>query len=237
MTERRDSAVVQSIDRISIGPSALEWDGHALTVHIDEWAVPLPRKVRGTLRVVPDALNAHRFQLDSAGRHLWCPIAPSARVEAKLSAPGLAFSGHGYIDSNWGTEPLEAGFTHWDWSRADLVDGAGLLYDAFERDGTNRQLALHFKNDGSFESLAPPPRQKLKNCPIWRMPRTTLAPDTVSPRIIRTQEDTPFYSRSWLQTEFLGEPTLAVHESLDLDKFSSPIIRTMLPFRMPRRLF
>ncbi|MEL6744115.1 MAG: carotenoid 1,2-hydratase, partial [Pseudomonadota bacterium] len=60
---------------------------------------------------------------------------------------------------------------------------------------------------------------------------------SVKPKIKTTQEDTPFYSRSWMQTEFLGEPTLAVHESLDLNKFANPIIRALLPFRMPRRYF
>lgn len=237
MTERRNDVVHQAMNTIAIGPSSLKWDGNALTIHIDEWAVPLPRKVRGTLRVIPTGLNTQTFALDDAGRHQWCPIAPSARVEADLSAPNLQFSGHGYIDSNWGTEPLEAGFTHWDWSRASLNEGAGLLYDAFQRDGTNRQLALHFQKDGSFKNIPPPPRQRLKNCPIWRMPRTTLAQASIAPKIKATQEDTPFYSRSWMETEFLDEPTLAVHESLDLNKFANPIIRTMLPFRMPRRTF
>jgi carotenoid 1,2-hydratase len=33
----------------------------------------------------------------------------------------------------------------------------------------------------------------------------------------------------------LGELREGVHESLDLDRFRSPVVQAMLPFRMPRR--
>ena len=59
------------------------------------------------------------------------------------------------------------------------------------------------------------------------MPRS--APDGAKLR--ETLEDTPFYSRSRIEVP----GGLAVHESLDLDRFSSPVVRAMLPFRMPRR--
>lgn len=237
MTERTEGALDQTPDSLTIGPSHLEWDGSCLTIHIDEWAAPLPFKVRGTLKLTPHGVTKKTYQLDEDGRHFWRPIAPSCDVECVMDSPDVSWSGQGYIDSNWGSEPLEAGFSHWDWSRAELSDGTGVLYDAFTRDGTNRQLALKFARDGSVTNVDAPPRQVMKRCPIWRMPRTTLAEPSVAPIVLATLEDTPFYSRSRIQTAFDGEPCVAVHESLDLRKFSNPIVRGMLPFRMPRRIF
>jgi carotenoid 1,2-hydratase len=33
----------------------------------------------------------------------------------------------------------------------------------------------------------------------------------------------------------MGERTSAMHESLDMDRFTAPLVQAMLPFRMPRR--
>jgi carotenoid 1,2-hydratase len=52
----------------------------------------------------------------------------------------------------------------------------------------------------------------------------------------QTLEDAPFYSRSLLQTQLLGSPATAIHESLDLDRFASRWVQCLLPFRMPRRI-
>jgi carotenoid 1,2-hydratase len=57
----------------------------------------------------------------------------------------------------------------------------------------------------------------------------------VQPDVIRTLEDGPFYARSQVRTKLYGEAADAFHESLDLDRFRSPLVRAMLPFRMPRR--
>ena len=234
MTERGSSALQQSKAHLAIGPSDLEWDGTSLTININERAAPLPFKVRGQLKLTPHGITKETYQLDENGRHFWRPIAPSCEVECNMASPDVSWRGHGYIDSNWGSEPLEDGFTHWDWSRAQLKDGAGLLYDAFTKSGVNRQFALKFARDGSVRDVAIPPRQHLPKCPIWRMPRTTLSQHP-TPKITSTLEDTPFYSRSQIQSVFDGENCRAVHESLDLKAFSNPLVRCLLPFRMPRR--
>ena len=51
----------------------------------------------------------------------------------------------------------------------------------------------------------------------------------------QTLEDTPFYSRSVIETGLFGEQVTAVHESLSLDRFQAPWVQAMLPFRIPRR--
>jgi carotenoid 1,2-hydratase len=52
--------------------------------------------------------------------------------------------------------------------------------------------------------------------------------------VTRTLEDTPFYARSLVRKRLLGSNALAVHESLDLDRFRQPWVQCLLPFRMPR---
>ena len=52
---------------------------------------------------------------------------------------------------------------------------------------------------------------------------------------MQTLEDGPFYARSLLDTRLLGEPAMAVHESLSLQRFRAPWVQVLLPFRMPRR--
>ena len=51
----------------------------------------------------------------------------------------------------------------------------------------------------------------------------------------RTLEDTPFYARSVVSARFADASHDWVHESLSLDRFANPLVRLMLPFRMPRR--
>jgi carotenoid 1,2-hydratase len=53
--------------------------------------------------------------------------------------------------------------------------------------------------------------------------------------VLSTLEDTPFYVRSLLRTQLLGENVTAVHESLDIPRLVSLPVQLMLPWRMPRR--
>jgi carotenoid 1,2-hydratase len=52
---------------------------------------------------------------------------------------------------------------------------------------------------------------------------------------LQTLEDGPFYVRSLLRSQVLGQSVLAMHESLSLQRFSAGWVQMMLPFRMPRR--
>jgi carotenoid 1,2-hydratase len=235
MTERRAVSLSRSADHIAIGPSAMHWDGTALTVRIDERGAPLPQRIRGTVRLEPRGFTAGPFHLDRAGRHRWWPMAPSARVEVAFDQPGLRWNGGGYFDTNDGDEPLEAAFTRWTWCRADLPDGAAILYDVHHRAGGGQNLSLRFNTDGSRRDIRPPPPAMLPETGFWRMPRSTRS-DSGRARVLATYEDTPFYARSLLAATLDGEPVRAMHESLSLDRFRNPLVRLMLPFRMPRPL-
>jgi carotenoid 1,2-hydratase len=230
MTERGRGAVERSARHLRIGPSALDWDGAGLTVRFDERGMPLPRRVAGEARLTPLALPNRSFALDPAGRHVWSPLAPIARIEVTLRQPALRWSGEAYLDMNAGERPLEADFVRWDWSRARLREGAAVLYDVWRRDGTEGSLALRFDARGGCEPFAPPPPTELPRTG-WRVARRTRG----EARVARTLEDTPFYARSMLRSKLLGEDTVSVHESLSLDRFRAPLVQAMLPFRMPRR--
>ncbi len=131
MTERGRSSVERLPNQLRIGPSALAWDGKALTAQIDEVTVPWPRRLRGSIRLEPDALLDHSYPLDDAGRHHWCPIAPCARVEVALERPAL----------------------HW--------RGSAVLYDVTRNDGSPLSLALAFDAQGRVNDFAPPPESRL----------------------------------------------------------------------------
>ncbi|MFP4127149.1 MAG: carotenoid 1,2-hydratase [Alphaproteobacteria bacterium] len=233
MTERRRPALRRDAQRLRIGASGLDWDGARLKITIDERGAPIPLPVRGEVRLYPQAVTSRRFVVDPAGRHRWWPIAPTARIEVDLEEPARRWEGIGYFDSNHGDAPLEADFKRWDWSRSHADGEAGIIYDATLRDGTGALLALACRPDGRIDDVAPPPRVDLPTTG-WRVARGTrdAAPDRVAVR--RTFEDTPFYARSLLDTTWRGRPALAMHESLDLDRFAAPWVKLLLPFRMPR---
>jgi carotenoid 1,2-hydratase len=234
MTERGRGAVERSATLFRVGPSGLAWDGSSLTITLDEVTAPIPRRVRGTVTVHATILNTRGFALEPSGRHTWWPIAPAGRLEFDLASPGLRWSGNGYVDSNQGSEPLEAGFEQWDWCRAPLKDGAAVLYDVTSRHGPVAPLALHFDSAGGCHQLEPPSATTLPRTG-WRVSRHTRVDAGQVARVRHTLEDTPFYSRSLIDTHLAGEQVTAVHESLSLNRFASPIVKAMLPFRMPRR--
>ncbi len=150
-----------------------------------------------------------------------------------MTAPEIRWSGAAYLDSNRGDEPLESAIRRWNWSRGDVDGGAVVLYDSMERDGRHTSLALKFDRNGDVHPFEPPKPAALPST-RWRIARATRSQDG-SASVIRTLEDTPFYARSLVKSQLLGQDTRCFHESLDLDRFKSPIVQAMLPFRMPRR--
>ena len=177
-------------------------------------------------------LNATALALDPDKRHEWQCSAPKARVEVEMDEPGLRWKGTGYVDSNRGSESLEQGFRVWHWSRAHLKQGAAVIYEGERRDGSRFASALRFDASGTPHHEELPLVAPLPNT-LWQMERKTRA-DRGHAGVIRTWEDAPFYARSTLETRLFGESTVAVQESLNLNRFASPVVQFMLPYRMPR---
>ncbi len=231
MTERPRSAVSRTADDFAVGPSSVAWDGTTLTIRLDEIAVPIPGRIRGTVRVVPAAITQQAFTLNESGNHRWWPIAPCARVQVSLEHPHLRWQGDGYFDMNRGDAPLEQGFSDWQWARGATRNGTAILYDARRRDRSRIDLAMTVDPQGRMRRFDPPPPVELRHTG-WRVARRLRSEDAV--HLVRTLEDAPFYARSLVAARLLGEPVMMMHESLSLDRFRMPVVQAMLPFRMPR---
>ena len=236
MTERGSRSVTRSAEQLVIGPSQVKWVGDHLQIDLNEVCAPIPFQISGTVRVYPEALCNYSQALDDQGKHRWGPIAPCARVEVALQKPGLKWQGHGYLDSNEGDEPLTVPFKTWDWSRARMADGStAVIYDVLQTNGARTLLAERFKPDGTSEPFTPAAqREKLPVTP-WRVDRGIRSDAGNPSRVLETLEDSPFYARSLLQTQLLGEQVTAVHETLQPLRLNNMAVRMMLPWRMPRR--
>jgi carotenoid 1,2-hydratase len=234
MTERGRSQLQTSADSLAIGPSAMTWEGDALVIRLDEVAAPFPRRIRGIIRLFPEAVMSGCYTLNPEGNHLWRPIAPVSRIEVDLTEPALRWSGIAYCDHNRGGAPIAQGFRSWTWSRAPLRDGAAVFYDGVRKDGDAFGLGLRFDRSGNALPVIPPPVMALPPSK-WRISRSARSEADSPARVIETLEDTPFYARSLIAARIEGEEVQAVHESLSVDRLTRTAVQLMLPFRMPRR--
>lgn len=232
-------AVDRSASSLQLGRSILRWQGDTLVIDIDERTAPWGARVRGQIRFHPEALFGQAFALDGEDRHRWWPVAPLGRVEVVLEQPRLRFIGDGYHDHNFGLEPLEDAFEGWSWSRATMADRSIVLYDArtrtegYERAADSFELGLSFSARGEVTPLEAPRHVELAPA-RWGMTRTTRVDRRGDVQLLRTLEDSPFYSRSLLYTTLDGHGAHAIHESLSLSRFVHPIVQRLLPFRIRR---
>ncbi|HVO00270.1 MAG TPA: hypothetical protein VMT49_09535 [Steroidobacteraceae bacterium] len=235
MTERTRQALRVTPDALVIGPSSLRWDGHAYRFELEERGCPLPRALRGTVRVTPLVEPRVAYALDRAQHHLWTPLAPRARVEVELHAPALHWSGAGYLDGNRGERALEQDFHGWQWSRASSPSATAVYYEPRHRADADWPLALGFAAAGHApRALELPPRLPLGQS-RWRIRGHLRSDAPQSTRLLARTVDAPFYARSLWRTRLDGQPAELVHESLDLDRFARRWVQYLLPFRMPRR--
>lgn len=236
MTERGRAALRRDTNSLQVGPSSMSWRSGELIIDIDEIGVPIPVRLTGRVRLIPEATVARVFAIDGKGDHMWRPIAPRAHIEVEFERPDMRWSGHAYFDHNIGCEPLERCFRGWHWSRAATPDGSLVIYDTDLRDPARvvPALGLDISRTGDVTDFALPPRADL-GMTKWRIGRTARCDAGSRASVLRTLEDTPFYARSLIQTRVDGQAVSAFHESLDLDRFRMPLVQAMLPFRMPRR--
>ena len=235
MTERGAAALRRTPDQLGIGPSRLVRTARDLRIDIDEITAPIPGRLRGSIRLTPQVEHGTAYALDAAGRHIWRPLWPRAAVEVDLEGIGGRWSGEGYFDTNFGLEPLEDAFSDWDWCRSHSDDGTSLFYDVRERDGRCGHLALQIAADGTAQRITPPAPHPLAPT-LWRVPRWVRNDAEAPLKVRQTLEDTPFYTRTSLEGFIGGKPVTTVHESLSASRLRSPVVKAMLPFRMPRAL-
>ncbi|MEL6666160.1 MAG: hypothetical protein AAFQ24_08490 [Pseudomonadota bacterium] len=166
--------------------------------------------------------------------HHWAPACAHAELNVEFEQPQFSWRGHGYVDMNFGSEPLEKGFDYWDWSRTPLSDGDTLIrYVTDPKDAPQRALCLRFSPNGEMVETQSTSSHTLPATRIWRVKRRTGMLEGKRAHIDRTLEDTPFYSRTLLQYPG-GTAGLTTHETLSCKRLKSPLVKAMLPFRMPR---
>ncbi|NBB46817.1 carotenoid 1,2-hydratase [Rhizobium sp. CRIBSB] len=242
MTERGRRDLRREPARLAIAASEFRARGEGFEIDFDEVFLPwpghrlLPKRMSGSIVVEPRFVNSVSFDLDGAGCHHWLPVAPSSRIKLRSAdLPDGGWSGEGYHDMNWGSRPLEADFRGWDWGQGHGSDGQSIiLYDSVLADGARRGFGLRFDPDGRMGTFAPPPRQRLARG-FWGVEGGVACDMGTVPRVIRKLEDSPFYRRSLVTTRLAGDDIAMMHESLDCHRLSMPLVRLMLPFRMPRR--
>jgi carotenoid 1,2-hydratase len=231
----------RSADGLSLeggaGRTTLAWEDGALVIRLDEPTKPfferMAPRLRGVIRLRPGTLHGRPRPLDAAGAQRWHCVAPEARVSVDLDAPGVRFEGPAYHDANHGDVALEESFSRWSWCRAQLEEGAAVLYDTVDRTGMERPLGWLFRRDGGVETLAPSEVADLGRA-RWGVARRTRTESVAAARLVRTLEASPFYARSLVGMRLRGQDVTAFHESLDLDRFRAPWVRFLLPWRIRR---
>lgn len=241
MTERGSQSLVRNSTGLCIGNSGLRWSDGRLELEFEEMALPwpgqriLPRRFTGRIRLEPEFLHLKPFDLDADGRHVWWPLVPRARLTVECDLlPNGGWGGEAYHDLNFGSRPLESDFISWDWARGRAQDDKTIvLYDANMRTGGHRTLGLAFSAGHEAETIDLPHSRPLPRG-SWGVCGSIHCDDAAQPIRSRRLEDTPFYTRSLVETTLKGEQLQMVHETLDCRRLANPIVRMMLPFRMPR---
>ena len=69
---------------------------------------------------------------------------------------------------------------------------------------------------------------------LWLGKRNTRSDTDFKPRQVKHMLDTPFYTRSAVETSIMGERVIGVHEALDLNRFANPALKPLLAVKAPR---
>ena len=234
MTERGESAVILKDDTFKVGPSSMRWVNNKLIVDINELTTPHLSRLKGQVIIEPSQISNIEVPLKSDGTHIWRPFSPISKIHVDLNIKGWNWSGHGYLDGNFGTRALEDDFSYWTWSRLTGNSESMTFYDANLRDGSIFNLGLRFDNNGDIDFIEGVPKTSFSRS-LWQVYREARSDSGYQPRQIQNFLDSPFYSRSKIRTRIQGNEVEGVHEALDLNRFANPLIKPMLALRIPRK--
>lgn len=234
MTERKSKSSPREENIFQIGPSRVSSKAQTLRFDIHERGMPIPRALKGEVIVKFPYLNSTEYQLDHNREHFWRPMCTHLHVEVRFKTPRLSWKGTGYLDMNHGSHPIEKGFDYWDWSRVPTADGKTYIrYVTDPASGPQRLLNLSLDQYGKLSPGKDTDHVHLPRTSLWQIERRTGLFLGQKPQLFQTMEDTPFYSRSLISYEGVTSG-LGTHESLSGKRLRSPIVKAMLPFRMPR---
>lgn len=229
-------------DAITIAGTRLSRDGAGWRIDLVDRSAPLGRRVEGTIRIEPLAGPAAELVLssDSApARHAWRVMAPRARVRADMRHPTFTLDAIGYHDRNHGEGRLEDTFSRWGWARFHGRAGTTVLYALTERDGRRRAFALRAPDGDQGAApvtLTDPIDHDHAGVRLgWGLRGPArFGVDALACELGAPFEQAPFYARFFGRLtgcEAAGDER-GMGEWLDLDRFRSRVIQTMLRFKM-----
>jgi carotenoid 1,2-hydratase len=233
LAERDASREPPANDTFRVGASSLTFAPSGVaTLEVDDRG---PARLSGRLRFHPlePALSPEPVSLSPGlADHRWHALMPRARVEVELQRPGLTFEGSGYLDTNWGSEPMERKLAGWNWARTHSEEGARVVYDVRARDG---RRFLHTLGTGT-------PLQTASAIGVPAAGTTTgwgvALPAELDFRTHRLGtpgaviESAPFYAR--YEVRDAAGAVCGLGESLDLMRFDRAMVRWMLRWKTYR---
>ncbi|MCO4764540.1 MAG: carotenoid 1,2-hydratase [Myxococcales bacterium] len=238
MTERGKATLQRDATSWRLGGTVWRWHGDRLTIDFDEATRPFFQRMRprlvGQVTLEPGGGAGVERAIEPRGAHTWRPVAPASRAHVSIEG-GPSFSGPAYVDENAGNEGLERGFKRWNWSRMPCPEGTTVLYDVETRAGERLRQGHIYGHDGSVRPLDPQGAVALGSGG-WMVPRQTRVLSGGSAAVERTMVAAPFYARSLLRVQSGGANSIAVHETLDMDRFEAPWVRFLLPWRIRREV-
>ncbi len=90
-----------------------------------------------------------------------------------------------------------------------------MIYDLRQKSGVERVIAQRFARTAASRSR----HRRGRSCALDVAHRAAPAQRAgAPPRVRQTLEDTPFYVRSLIDAQLLGETVTSVHETLDLPR-------------------
>ena len=189
-----------SAHALEIGPSALAWDGRALTVRIDEITAPLPSRIRGTVRLAPGRRDrATSFALDDEALHRWSPIAPVRASRGRARSARAAVGRRRLPRLERGRRAARARLHAAGTGRARRLCrrryGRALRRQPAPRAATSRSRSGSTPR-GGVERFEPPPRCRAAAERLAGGARHARPTPAARARVVQTLEDAPFYARS-----------------------------------------
>lgn len=141
--------------------------------------------------------------------HEWSVLTAVARGRARLVVDGVetVIEGRAYVDRNAGSGSLEAlDVARWSWGRLAFPGRERIWYEATDRAGEHRSMALTVARDGTTLLVRGGVRTSGRRFGVWGLP----APARVEAGDLRVSfpaalDDSPFYARYRVDAEERGQ--------------------------------
>ena len=206
-------------DRLRIGGSSIRRlvNGNVV-IQISERTPFRGHRVDALLTLKPLAPALGELSLSEGKLHRWEALMPRAKGVLQTSVLKQTLEGIGYLDTNYGEEPLSSSLPRWQWSRShsEVTDLTEIEFKL-----PTLQQSLHVSaHRGSTSVWRSVLRERAQIKTGWGLQVPALPQS-------RLLESSPFYAR----LEARQGESHQMYEVADFQKFDSPWIRWMARFK------